>query len=464
MWVIFCPLLLLGYLGVFFIAFLEWVADNWDDCKIRSRQIRLNFRQWRRTWTPRASWSDPEAICITSFCAGCRRIGAFRRLEGDANWSIAGRWIHFDSSNELQTNPNCAFCKVLVNILSPLDSESPLAHLKYPILLKGFPSPLLGFKVYANGHRVGDIIRIRKPIETASLLNTQWVTNKIETCRRNHKICNESARSTARLTTPIKILLIDVDEKCLVDASSDYEYLALSYVRGSIILPETIERELEALKTPDSLQERLLSATIIADGAELVKRLGKRYLWVDAFCIVQDGPHKHKHLAQMDAIYSQALLTIVATSATDASCPLPGLLPGTRKKGATRINDFSSFIANRNLPDVLAMSVYETRGWTLQERVLSTRCLHLSEWEAVFECQESLQSEHDTLSSKMHDPDSWHGEGVPFLWPLVTPSGIDNKQRPTFDTYSSLVETYMKRNLSFSTDALNVFLGNLVNY
>ncbi|KAG9242540.1 hypothetical protein BJ878DRAFT_391123, partial [Calycina marina] len=47
----------------------------------------------------------------------------------------------------------------------------------------------------------------------------------------------------------------------------------------------------------------------------VTRRLGIRYLWVDAICIVQDDfVHTSIHANDMSAIYSNATVTIAATN------------------------------------------------------------------------------------------------------------------------------------------------------
>lgn len=58
----------------------------------------------------------------------------------------------------------------------------------------------------------------------------------------------------------------------------------------------------------------------------LVKALGEKYLWVDAFCIVQDDDMDlPAELRNMGAIYDNAYLTVVAATAWDANEGFRGL-------------------------------------------------------------------------------------------------------------------------------------------
>jgi hypothetical protein len=73
------------------------------------------------------------------------------------------------------------------------------------------------------------------------------------------------------------------------------------------VLPETVNRTVE-------------------DAMQVVKQLGLRYLWVDAYCINQanslDKEHRIRH---MDIIYEGAYLTIIALSGSSSEVGLLGI-------------------------------------------------------------------------------------------------------------------------------------------
>ena len=49
------------------------------------------------------------------------------------------------------------------------------------------------------------------------------------------------------------------------------------------------------------------------DAIEIARRLGQRYLWIDALCIIQDsGIDKATEITEMGDIYQNAFLTISA--------------------------------------------------------------------------------------------------------------------------------------------------------
>ncbi|KIW92953.1 uncharacterized protein Z519_06802 [Cladophialophora bantiana CBS 173.52] len=82
-------------------------------------------------------------------------------------------------------------------------------------------------------------------------------------------------------------IVVDVQQKMLVDAGNSCRYLALSYAWGNVPqLQLTLGRK-EELFVPGALQrcwEQI--PRVIRDAMHVVAAIGEKYLWVDALCIV----------------------------------------------------------------------------------------------------------------------------------------------------------------------------------
>ncbi|KAK3374746.1 hypothetical protein B0H63DRAFT_418942 [Podospora didyma] len=107
---------------------------------------------------------------------------------------------------------------------------------------------------------------------------------------------------------------------------------------------------------------------IIRDAMVVTKQLGCRYLWVDALCIVQDDyEQKEAEISSMEETYRNSTLTIAAAIDT-AESPDMGLFhPRNPKEPRQNV-----YIGERR------DNVLDTRGWILQEQVLSSRLLTYS--------------------------------------------------------------------------------------
>jgi hypothetical protein len=127
----------------------------------------------------------------------------------------------------------------------------------------------------------------------------------------------------------------------------------------------------------------------------LTKRLGIRYLWIDALCIIQgDEADWTSNAARMDEIYGKATLTIAAASA--ASC----------NQGVLTLRLFQHWkLPSTFTPDDEPIN---HRAWTLQERLLSHRYLSVGTEYMTWQCPTQTQvrqpgfSEGESQSGKLN--------------------------------------------------------------
>jgi hypothetical protein len=97
-------------------------------------------------------------------------------------------------------------------------------------------------------------------------------------------------------------------------------YLALSYCWGKVEVVGTLKENVQGFH--DELPWDDLPQTI-KDAITATKRLGIRYLWVDALCIVQDDHDDWAAEAKrMSNVYKLSLCTIAATGSTHANSGL----------------------------------------------------------------------------------------------------------------------------------------------
>ena len=93
------------------------------------------------------------------------------------------------------------------------------------------------------------------------------------------------------------------------------QYVALSYCWGGPQKFSLIHGNLDELQqqpTPVSALPRTLQ-----DAIAVTYHLGFEYLWIDALCIIQDSPSDKRHeISQMQHIYANAAVTIVAATAS----------------------------------------------------------------------------------------------------------------------------------------------------
>ncbi len=253
-----------------------------------------------------------------------------------------GTWEH------LQSRLGCTSCQDIARKLIH-DGNTPLAHtelnfrvdrdqglwIRGALRLDATYLDLWRLEYPNQAHEVG---RLFSP----QLIDIDLLHKWINCCYASHgERCHN-----VELPIPLHhIYLIDVDEGCLVSASIETRYIALSYVWGNVETLQTTKNNLTHLKKPRSIGVDLGSLKIsntIKDALQLVALVGERYLWVDCLCIVQDElDTKQACLNAMGSIYSNAIFTIVAADGHNADHGLRGL--GHGSENGTRSCDIVRF-------------------------------------------------------------------------------------------------------------------------
>ncbi|KAI1802186.1 HET-domain-containing protein [Daldinia bambusicola] len=263
----------------------------------------------------------------------------------------------------------------------------------------------------------------------------------IARCQNDHeKECSPS-------TQPIDDLyLIDCHNGTVVAAKEQPAYVALSYVWA----PPSDESANYHLRYGENCGSPLPDnlPLVVADAMIVTRSLGLRYLWVDKFCIAQDQLEvKHGQIKQMDLVYSNAELVIIAAAGQDENYGLPGVssrprvvTPTIETKGV-RVSWFQQ-------PDILIKeSKWNTRGWTYQEAFLARRRLVFFDDQMYFECQDEFNLEAVPKLPADYDYRIWE---------------VSDRSRFSFLDYNiNLVGQYTARELSYDSDSLLAFAGVL---
>lgn len=230
----------------------------------------------------------------------------------------------------------------------------------------------------------------------------------------SHPACNRTLsgrhRINARLT-PLPTRCVEVLEdgfKLKETGSETGSYLALSH-------RWTTETELIST-TADNIALRLqvngiewpekLSATFL-DAFKLARQLQIRYVWIDSLCIIQEGDSGNdwrKEAVKMADYYQRALLTVFATSGSmeHGLFPPRATLPPKLARLPYRNRDglhegfFYVYSYNQSVHRKYNRSVLHselrTRGWVLQEWMLSNRMVCFTPYGLFFECQTNYPS------------------------------------------------------------------------
>ncbi|RSL81215.1 hypothetical protein CEP52_017245 [Fusarium oligoseptatum] len=218
------------------------------------------------------------------------------------------------------------------------------------------------------------------------------------------------------------------------------------------LLRPTTESLIDTYGILDWVRNCRLPATI-RDAIAVVQRLGCRYLWVDALCLVQNDTYDlDQGVNTMDLIYERAWLTIVAACGHDANARLPGAQNGTRKPSRNTYHVMPGITLGVvvGLDDLLGRSMYDTRGWTFQERMLSRKAIYFVDGKLFYRCRRTVHAEHLVELPNATEANQW-------TMAQALPRAI--LMRDPIHDYSSILRFYTKRILSDQRDAPRAMAG-----
>jgi Heterokaryon incompatibility protein (HET) len=257
--------------------------------------------------------------------------------------------------------------------------------------------------------------------------------------------CQQEHRETCDLRTSPRVpflKLIDCHTRRIVPASNN-QYLALSYTWGSKLKSAGEDNDLDIL--PDDLPDT------IEDAITVTRNLGFQYLWVDRYCINQQNEKEASaQIRQMDLVYKNAEITIIAAAGKDPQYGLPGV--GRRHRASqpcAKIGDHFLVSALDDLPYCIQDSPWMSRAWTYQEGLLSRRRLIFTDQQVYYECRSEYYTEA-CLDHLLF--------GNPHHWSSVFPSSGIGKT--PWDIITR-IEEYSRRSLTNDSDILNGILGIL---
>ncbi|KAI0100061.1 heterokaryon incompatibility protein-domain-containing protein [Nemania sp. FL0031] len=233
---------------------------------------------------------------------------------------------------------------------------------------------------------------------TSQVIDFERIRGWIDMCKIKHVGRCKRAVGTAHYGQVVQdaypeldvLRFIDVREQCVVETNIVYPYVALSYIWGlSSNLRLTTANRADLTQTNALQRYRYAIPCTIYDAIILTQRIGERYLWCDALCLLQNDPDDiNRGVKTMDLIYERAELTIVAACGHDADAGLPGVREGTRlePKFSEEIIPGVELGGYVTLDDRMRRSVYSSRAWTFQEEVLSRRSLFFIDELVYFRC------------------------------------------------------------------------------
>ncbi|KAF4629490.1 hypothetical protein G7Y89_g8656 [Cudoniella acicularis] len=343
------------------------------------------------------------------FCTPCRSM--FGTVKGLLSLCCRGGFrYHSRITTNAGARGGCPLCKIIHQAWAPMEraefnpgedcilravcAQNPPPKIRKKVF--GYPSDILsiGFVFGTVGTDEQFLTIYQLPGDPASDYltgclprsdeffgeqNIQEVKRRLHTCYSEHKICPK--HTVHKLPTTV-LDVLSPNPKLHISAPDERgEYVALSYCWGGPQL----------MTTKDTLQANMAGIALhtlsqtIQDAIHITRKLGVRYLWVDALCIVQDDEASQlKEIDQMGKIYSNAALTISAASAAHATdgflhkpftsngCEIPFLLPdGKFGKVLVVPSQETKAIAFEKLVDIPKYPI-NYYHWRQQERLMNS--------------------------------------------------------------------------------------------
>ncbi|TGJ83048.1 hypothetical protein E0Z10_g5712 [Xylaria hypoxylon] len=476
----------------------------------------FDIQAFSRNTTP---WRGYRVSDIAdSAASGCPFCSYLVRGLDDAGFQIytkkrdgrlKARWVHFkvmravrDSDSQLGpdgTGLNITYLQVFVRNRN---------------VTNGDLMPLLEFHVVADpgdpASTSGDVIGRYAMRNTSSQELIDVIKSWIATCVDKHDKCSltmSGQRIATETPLPTRCLEVTADPtavggiciRLIETAGMTGGYTTLSHRWP------TPPRELQGATTSANLADRLGGKELLesklprhfVDACMLTFRLGLKYIWIDAACIIQGTSDPAARVdwayeaARMASYFQNSRFTIAATYGDDTTglfsaetpedfrplirlpyCPRPGII-------APRPSFFylipSDCHSNKYYTDHVTRSNLLTRGWVVQEWVLSRRILCYTPASVYFLCmEESPRNEDGRVMSIREYREGEAGGDKTFLEQLsnnhlfaleLKNVNITDTWSPVYDIWFDLVEAYSKCSLTRpETDKLMALVGIAVEF
>ncbi|KAH7125931.1 heterokaryon incompatibility protein-domain-containing protein [Dactylonectria macrodidyma] len=309
-------------------------------------------------------------------------------------------------------------------------------------------------------------------MSTGSTKNFELAQIWLDQCHDHHSHCKVNQSSATSNPLPTRLINVEQAERPFLEetnARTKGQYVALSYAWGEGKRVLTEKKNYKAHQK--CLPLRGLPKTF-ADAIKVTQALKYKYIWIDAFCIIQyDEKDLGRELPKMGDIYRYADFTIYSEGAESSHtgifvtrdsrlyrpCKVP--LAITTSKGISKGE--VTVATTWNGQDYL-----KSRGWVLQERVLSSRCLIFGQQMAWACTMGHAQETRPVMQLKQPLPQSsttWVPERMRLsLYAATTvPSGLGDVQRSRshFDIWYTMLEEYGDKELSFEKDNIPALSG-----
>jgi hypothetical protein len=311
--------------------------------------------------------------------------------------------------------------------------------------------------------------------------NLGVIKSWLKDCQSNHPFCQQRDNTNVQLPTRL-VEIVDAKTARLVETTGQFgQYVALSYCWGQN--PDdncmTIMSNFRSRLLPEGLPRDQLPGTI-RDAVAVTERLGIKYIWIDALCMLQDNlDDKHEELGKMSQYYRNSFLTIAA-STPSCTTGFVGTMGRCEKHPESSLpRDLVPLDMFAHIPDsdkgvsgkiyVREENPYQLheepinkRAWTLQECILAPRVLLFGS-RVIWFCQHMTHSDGG-VEDWSFDQNELERTRREFQVELVkldregldveVDHGSTDENRDIYDLWHRLIGTYSRRALTWPSDKL----------
>ncbi|KAM5343790.1 hypothetical protein ACJ41O_012327 [Fusarium nematophilum] len=202
----------------------------------------------------------------------------------------------------------------------------------------------------------------------------------------------------------------------------------------------------------------------LQDSIALARRLGASHIWIDALCIVQDSGEWIYESQKMMQYYEMALFTIVPIDSSGAEQGFLKNRPGwvsdiiawQGQGSPSHLQFYFPSFNSVNDAGTATSSPWASRGWTFQERLLSSRLIFVGHDDVMFRCRVGYGR---CTSQSPIMPESSGSYFLPLSPTHATKSNDWNSVEMIRDKWYQIIREYSERSLTQQSDKLIALSG-----